>query len=108
MIVIGNYATLSSRVLLMLQLVWVVKVLNNSSFRYCIKHYQVCLFFGGHDTLFMLTISTDSEESVVAKVLGSLRTLAELGLFPRMRVWELMSATLALLYHPNIWIRQGT
>jgi phosphoinositide-3-kinase, regulatory subunit 4 len=49
----------------------------------------------------------DSEESVVAKVLGSLKGLAELGLFPRMRAWELMSATLALLYHPNIWIRQG-
>lgn len=24
-----------------------------------------------------------------------------------MRIWELMSATLAFLYHPDIWIRQG-
>jgi phosphoinositide-3-kinase regulatory subunit 4 len=50
---------------------------------------------------------TDSEEAVVARVLSSLTSLAELGLFTRMRVWELMSATLAFLYHPNIWIREG-
>ncbi|PPQ92492.1 hypothetical protein CVT25_010325 [Psilocybe cyanescens] len=25
----------------------------------------------------------------------------------KMRIWELMSATLGFLYHPNIWIRQG-
>ncbi|KAE9405511.1 hypothetical protein BT96DRAFT_988303 [Gymnopus androsaceus JB14] len=30
-----------------------------------------------------------------------------LGLFQKMRIWELMSATLGFLYHPNIWIRQG-
>jgi phosphoinositide-3-kinase, regulatory subunit 4 len=25
-----------------------------------------------------------------------------------MRIWELMSANLGFLYHPNSWIRQGT
>ncbi|KAF9530534.1 hypothetical protein CPB83DRAFT_905184 [Crepidotus variabilis] len=50
---------------------------------------------------------SDVEESVVAKVLAALTSLCELGLFQKMRIWELMSATLGFLYHPNIWIRQG-
>ncbi|EIW79923.1 WD40 repeat-like protein [Coniophora puteana RWD-64-598 SS2] len=33
--------------------------------------------------------------------------LCELGLFQKMRIWELMSATLGFFYHPNVWIRQG-
>jgi phosphoinositide-3-kinase regulatory subunit 4 len=49
----------------------------------------------------------DVEETVVAQVLASLTSLCELGLFQKMRVWELMGATLNFLYHPNIWIRQG-
>ena len=49
----------------------------------------------------------DVEESAVAKVLSSLTSLCELGLFQKMRLWELMGATLGFLYHPNIWIRQG-
>ena len=50
---------------------------------------------------------TDVEEAVVARVLGALTSLCELGLFQKMRIWELMSATLGFLYHPNVWIRQG-
>ena len=49
----------------------------------------------------------DVEETVVAKVLASLTNLCELRLLQKMRIWELMSATLGFLYHPNIWIRQG-
>jgi hypothetical protein len=49
----------------------------------------------------------DVEESAVAKVLSSLTSLCELGLFQKMRLWELMGATLGFLYHPNIWIRQS-
>ena len=49
----------------------------------------------------------DVEETVVAKVLAALTSLCELGLFQKMRIWELMSATLGFLYHPNMWIRQG-
>jgi phosphoinositide-3-kinase, regulatory subunit 4 len=49
----------------------------------------------------------DVEETVVAKVLAALTSLCELGLFQKMRIWELMSATLGFLYHPNIWVRQG-
>jgi len=43
----------------------------------------------------------------VAKVLESLTSLCELGLFQKMRMWELMSASVGFLYHPNIWIREG-
>lgn len=43
----------------------------------------------------------------MARVLGALTSLCELGLFQKMRIWELMSATLGFLYHPNAWIRQG-
>jgi phosphoinositide-3-kinase regulatory subunit 4 len=49
----------------------------------------------------------DVEETVVAKVLIALTNLCELGLFQKMRIWELLSGTLGFLYHPNIWIRQG-
>jgi phosphoinositide-3-kinase regulatory subunit 4 len=52
-------------------------------------------------------IVPDVEETVVAQVLNSLTSLCELGLFQKMRIWELMGATLGFLYHPNIWIRQG-
>ena len=50
---------------------------------------------------------TDVEEAVVARVLGALTSLCELGLFQKMRIWELMSATLGFLYHPNVWSCQG-
>ena len=53
------------------------------------------------------SLTADVEETVVAKVLASLTNLCELRLFQKMRIWELMSATLGFLYHPNIWIRQG-
>ncbi|KAI0357817.1 hypothetical protein OH77DRAFT_1303761 [Trametes cingulata] len=55
----------------------------------------------------MIQALSDVEETVVAKVLASLTNLCELGLFQKMRIWELMSATLGFLYHPNVWIRQG-
>ncbi|KAG5639727.1 hypothetical protein H0H81_000007 [Sphagnurus paluster] len=54
----------------------------------------------------MVQALSDVEESVVAKVLATLTSLCELGLFQKMRIWELMSATLGFLYHPNIWIRR--
>jgi phosphoinositide-3-kinase regulatory subunit 4 len=53
------------------------------------------------------SVTLDVEETVVAKVLAALTSLCELGLFQKMRIWELMSATLGFLYHPNMWIRQG-
>ncbi|KAK7461133.1 Serine/threonine-protein kinase [Stygiomarasmius scandens] len=55
----------------------------------------------------MVQALSDVEESVVARVLTALTSLCQLGLFQKMRIWELMSATLGFLYHPNIWIRQG-
>lgn len=55
----------------------------------------------------MTLFAPDVEETVVAKVLAALTSLCELGLFQKMRIWELMSATLGFLYHPNVWIRQG-
>ncbi|KAH0578433.1 hypothetical protein H2248_003581 [Termitomyces sp. 'cryptogamus'] len=56
----------------------------------------------------MVQALSDVEETVVAKVLSTLTSLCELGLFQKMRIWELMSATLGFLYHPNVWIRQGS
>ncbi|KAG9307924.1 hypothetical protein JVU11DRAFT_12894 [Chiua virens] len=55
----------------------------------------------------MVQALSDVEESVVARVLSALTSLCELGLFQKMRIWELMSATLCFFYHPNVWIRQG-
>jgi phosphoinositide-3-kinase, regulatory subunit 4 len=64
-----------------------------------------CLFFAFQSRL---SLTSDVEESVVARVLAALTSLCELGLFQKMRVWELMSANLGFLYHPNAWIRQGS
>ncbi|KAF9023922.1 ARM repeat-containing protein [Hymenopellis radicata] len=55
----------------------------------------------------MIQALSDVEETVVTKVLASLTSLCTLGLFQKMRIWELMSATLGFLYHPNVWVRQG-
>ncbi|CAL1709651.1 unnamed protein product [Somion occarium] len=55
----------------------------------------------------MIQALSDVEETIVAKVLAALTSLCELGLFQKMKIWELMSATLGFLYHPNVWIRQG-
>lgn len=65
----------------------------------------VCFIFGY--LWYQIICFVDVEESVVAKVLSALTSLCELGLFQKMRIWELMSATLGFIYHPNIWIRQG-
>ncbi|KAG9081090.1 Serine/threonine-protein kinase [Ceratobasidium sp. 370] len=55
----------------------------------------------------MIQALSDVEETVVYKVLASLTSLSELGLFQKMRTWELLSATVPFLYHPSIWVRQG-
>ncbi|EJD52092.1 ARM repeat-containing protein [Auricularia subglabra TFB-10046 SS5] len=55
----------------------------------------------------MIQALSDVEESVVARVLESLTSLCELGLFQKMPMWELMSASVGFLYHPNVWIREG-
>ncbi|KIO30139.1 hypothetical protein M407DRAFT_225431 [Tulasnella calospora MUT 4182] len=55
----------------------------------------------------MIQALSDVEEFVVAKVLAALTSLADLSLFSKMRMWELMSVTVGFLYHPNIWIREG-
>lgn len=49
----------------------------------------------------------DLEESVVARQLNSLSTLAELGLYQKPKLWRTLSAVVPLLAHPNTWIRTG-
>lgn len=67
----------------------------------------------GHFTQILCVLSiltdtpTDSEESIVARLLLSLRSLSELGLFGKPRLWMLLSRTISLVSHPNVWIRQG-
>ncbi|KAF9259304.1 ARM repeat-containing protein [Marasmius fiardii PR-910] len=55
----------------------------------------------------MIQALSDVEEAVVAKDLTALTSLCELGLLQKIRIWELLSATLGLLSHPNNWIQQG-
>ncbi|KAG1796904.1 hypothetical protein EV424DRAFT_1352913 [Suillus variegatus] len=43
----------------------------------------------------------------VARVLAALTSLCELGLFQKIRIWELMSTALPFFYHSNDRIRQG-
>jgi len=55
----------------------------------------------------MVQSLTDPEEYVVEKVLRSLANMAELGLFQRSKIWELINVAGRFMMHPNIWIRQG-
>ncbi|KAG9284442.1 hypothetical protein G9A89_023699 [Geosiphon pyriformis] len=55
----------------------------------------------------MIQSLSDFEEFVVEKVLNSLTSLAELGLFQKMKIWELVGIISSLLCHPGIWIRYG-
>ncbi|CAG8628971.1 18854_t:CDS:10 [Dentiscutata erythropus] len=56
----------------------------------------------------MIQSLSDAEEYVVEKVLNSLTSLAELGLFPKMKLWELIAIISPLMCHPGIYIRYGT
>ncbi|KAG0277458.1 Serine/threonine-protein kinase [Linnemannia exigua] len=55
----------------------------------------------------MVQALTDSEEFVVEKVLKSLASLCDLGLFQKMAIWDLVGVVAPLLCHPNLWIRYG-
>ncbi|KAI9485192.1 MAG: armadillo-type protein [Benjaminiella poitrasii] len=55
----------------------------------------------------MIQALTDAEEFVVEKVLNSLTSLADLGLFQKMKLWELINIVCPLICHPNAWIRYG-
>ena len=55
----------------------------------------------------MVQALTDPEEFVVEKVLRSLASMAELGLFQRSKTWELVEVVGRFTMHPNIWIREA-
>lgn len=55
----------------------------------------------------MVQALTDQEEYVVRSVLFSLASMAELGLFQRSKVWELVDVVARFTMHPNIWIREA-
>ncbi|KAF9586481.1 Serine/threonine-protein kinase [Lunasporangiospora selenospora] len=55
----------------------------------------------------MVQALTDSEEFVVEKVLKSLASLCDLGLFQKPAIWDLVSVVAPLLCHPSLWIRYG-
>ncbi|KAJ3398997.1 Serine/threonine-protein kinase [Chytriomyces hyalinus] len=51
---------------------------------------------------------TDAEEFVVEKVLNALTLLAELGLFQKFKLKELVGTVMPLLCHPSLWIRHAS
>lgn len=55
----------------------------------------------------MIQALTDPEEFVVEKVLSSIASMAELGLFQRSKVWEMVDIVARFMIHPNIWIREA-
>ena len=55
----------------------------------------------------MIQALTDPEEFVVEKVLSSFASMAELGLFQRSTVWEMVDVVGRFMIHPNIWIREA-
>ncbi|KAI8618435.1 hypothetical protein BC830DRAFT_1108985 [Chytriomyces sp. MP71] len=50
---------------------------------------------------------TDAEEFVVERVLSSLTSLAELGLFTKPKLKEIVGTVMPLVCHPSPWIRHG-
>lgn len=55
----------------------------------------------------MIQSLTDPEEFVVAKVLSSFASMADLGLFQRSTVWEMVDVVARFMIHPNIWVREA-
>ncbi|XP_064461325.1 phosphoinositide 3-kinase regulatory subunit 4-like [Ornithodoros turicata] len=51
---------------------------------------------------------SDTEELVISKTLRAMTELTEKGLFRKQMLYELTSETVALIFHPNRWIRQYT
>ncbi|PQE23933.1 hypothetical protein CJF32_00006733 [Rutstroemia sp. NJR-2017a WRK4] len=55
----------------------------------------------------MVQALTDPEEFVVRSVLRSFADMAELGLFQRSKIWEMVDVVSRFTMHPNIWIREA-
>lgn len=55
----------------------------------------------------MIQALTDPEEFVVQKVLSSFASMAELGLFQRSKIWEMVDIVARFMIHPNIWIKEA-
>ncbi|RDL39940.1 uncharacterized protein BP5553_04280 [Venustampulla echinocandica] len=55
----------------------------------------------------MVQALTDPEEFVIQSCLHSLASMAELGLFQRSKIWELVDVVARFTMHPNIWIREA-
>ncbi|KAI4165482.1 MAG: hypothetical protein LQ342_000892 [Letrouitia transgressa] len=69
----------------------------------------VATFVGGtglEDFILPLMIQalTDPEEFVVQRVISSFASMAELGLFQRSKIWEMIDVVARFLVHPNLWI----
>ncbi|KAL8740787.1 MAG: hypothetical protein Q9190_006551 [Brigantiaea leucoxantha] len=72
----------------------------------------VATFIGGtglEDFILPLMVQalTDSEEYVVERVISSFASMAELGLFQRSKIWEMVDIVARFLMHPNLWIREA-
>ncbi|KAL8994194.1 MAG: hypothetical protein Q9169_005779 [Polycauliona sp. 2 TL-2023] len=55
----------------------------------------------------MVQALTDPEEFVVEQILSSFASMAELGLFQRVKIWEMVDVIARFSMHPNIWIREA-
>ncbi|KAF2672203.1 phosphoinositide 3-kinase regulatory subunit 4 [Microthyrium microscopicum] len=55
----------------------------------------------------MVQALTDPEERVVERVIRSFSAMAELGLFQRPTMWELLTIVVRFTMHPNLWIREA-
>ncbi|EPE09924.1 phosphoinositide 3-kinase regulatory subunit 4 [Ophiostoma piceae UAMH 11346] len=54
----------------------------------------------------MIQALTDPEEHVVQAVLQALAELADVGLFSKKMIWDLVEVVARFTVHPNIWIRE--
>lgn len=55
----------------------------------------------------MLQALSDPEDFVVEKVISSFASMAELGLFQRVKLFEMIDVVSRFMVHPNYWIREA-
>lgn len=55
----------------------------------------------------MIQALADPEEFILEKVLKSFAHLAHIGIFQRVKTWEILSIVAPFTMHPNMWIREA-
>jgi phosphoinositide-3-kinase, regulatory subunit 4 len=56
----------------------------------------------------MVQSLTDTETFVIERVIRSLASMTQIGLFPKKTLWDVLSIVVRFLVHPSVWIREAS